>query len=149
MSSSLSSTLIVIDASIKNSVATSIVYIHIYNKPIIKTLYHTINIMSIEAELFAIRCGINQATHLNSISKIIIVTDLIHVARKIFNSSSHPFQKHTAIILNNYRVFFSHHQKNSIEFWECPSWCKWNPYKIIDAETKLFNLTLLFPNKYF
>ena len=54
-----SNTLIVIDTSVRNNIATSITYIHIQNKPIIKTLYHTINVTSTEAELFAIKCGIN------------------------------------------------------------------------------------------
>jgi len=45
--------------------------------------------MSTEAKLFVIKCGINQATNHNNISKIIIVTDSIHAARKIFDPSSH------------------------------------------------------------
>ena len=146
-SSSPSSALIIMDASIKNNVATFIVHIHIHNKPITKTLHHALNIMSTEAELFAIRCGINQATNLNNISKIIIVTDLIHTARKIFDLLFHLFQKHSAIILNKLQVFFSRHQVNSIEFWECPSWCNWHSHKIVNAEIKLFNLTPLLPSK--
>jgi len=54
--------IIVSDASIKNQVATSIAHIHVHNNPIIKTLYHEINVTSTEAELSAIRYGINQAT---------------------------------------------------------------------------------------
>jgi len=88
------------DTSVKNNVATSIAYIHVHNKLITKTLHHALNVTSIEAKLFAIRSGINQATNLNDILKIIIVTDSIHVARKIFDLSSHLFQKHLAIILN-------------------------------------------------
>ena len=88
------------DASIKNNVASSIAHIHIHNKLIIKTLHHTINIISSKAEFFAIRCGINQATHLHSISKIIVIMDSIHAVKKIFDLSSHPLQKHTAFILN-------------------------------------------------
>ena len=90
-SSTPSNTLVIIDTSIKNNVATSISHIHIYNKPIVKTLHHTINVTSTEAELFAIRCGINQATNLNDISKIIIVTDSIHAVRKIFDLTSNLF----------------------------------------------------------
>ena len=111
-------------------------------------LHHTINVTSTEAKLFAIRCSINQATHLHETSKIIVVIDLIHAAKKIFDPLSHPFQKYTSIILKDLREFFSHHQENSIGFWECPSQCKWNPHKVVDAETKSFNLTLLLPNKY-
>jgi len=88
------------NASVKNNVATSIVYIHVHNKLIIKTLYHALNVTSTEAELFAIRSGINQATNLNDILKIIIVTDSIHMVRKIFDLLSYLFQKHLAIILN-------------------------------------------------
>ena len=68
-----SNVLIIIDTSIKNNIAISISHTHIHNKPIMKTLYHAVNIMSTEAKLFAIRYGINQATNLNNISKIIIV----------------------------------------------------------------------------
>jgi len=99
-SSSLSSALVVMNASVKNNVATSIVHIHVHNKLIIKTLYHALNVTSTEAELFAIRSGINQATNLNDILKIIIVTDSIHMVRKIFDLLSYLFQKHLAIILN-------------------------------------------------
>ena len=48
-----------------------------------KTLYHTLNVMSTKAELFAIRCGINQAANNNNISKIIVITDSIYVVKKI------------------------------------------------------------------
>ena len=146
-SSSPSSALVIIDASIKNNIATSIVHIHIHNKPITKTLHYTLNVTSTKAELFTIRSSINQATNLNNISKIIVITDLIHIARKIFNPLSHPFQKHSAIILNQLWAFFSCHQENSIEFWECPSWCNWHPHKTINVGTKLFNSTLLLPGK--
>ena len=99
-SSSLSSALIVMDASVKNNITISVVYIYIHNTPITKTLYYALNITSTKTELFAIRCGINQATSLNGISKIIIVTDSIHTVRKIFDLLFHLFQKHLAIILN-------------------------------------------------
>ena len=42
--------------------------------------------MSTEAELFTIRCGINQATNYNDVSKIIAVTNSIHATKKIFDS---------------------------------------------------------------
>jgi len=74
-----------------------------------------------EAELFAIRCSINQATALPSISNIVVLMDFIHAARRIFDSSLHPFQIHAAAILAKLRIFFSKNHNNSIEFWECPS----------------------------
>ena len=72
--------LVVTDTSIKNNVATSIAYIHIHNRSIIKTLHHVVNVKTTEAELFTIRCGINQATNIKDISKIVIITDLLYVA---------------------------------------------------------------------
>jgi len=50
---------IVSDASIKNNVAIFMAYIHLFLNPIKKMIYHVVNIMSTEAELFAIRYGIN------------------------------------------------------------------------------------------
>jgi len=104
------------DTSVKNNVTSSIAHIHVHNKLIVKVLYHTINVTSIEAEFFAIRCGINQALQLQDISKIIVVTDLIHTAKKIFDPSSYLLQKQAALILNNLREFFNHHHENMIEF---------------------------------
>jgi len=89
-----SNTLIVTDASVKNNVATSIFHIHIHNKPVVKTLHHAMNITNTEAELFAIRCSINQATIHDDILKIIVVTDSIHAARKIFDLTS-GYYEHT------------------------------------------------------
>jgi len=99
-SSILSNALVITDTSIKNNITTFISHIHIHNKLVTKILYHVVNVISTEVELFAIRCGINQATNYNHISKIIVVTDSIHTTRKIFNPTSHLFQKHSAAILN-------------------------------------------------
>jgi len=92
--------LVITDASIKNNIATFISHTHIHNKSITKTLHHAVNITSTEAELFTIRCGINQATNSNDVSKIIAVTDSIHAAKKIFDLTSHFSQSHAASILN-------------------------------------------------
>ena len=139
--------LIVSDASVKNNVATSIAHIHIRDRPITKTLYYTLNIMSTEAKLVAIRCGINQATDHDFISIIIIVMDSIYAAKKIFDPSSHPFQKHMVSILKELCSFFSHHPDNHIKFWECPSRSKQYLHKTVDSETKSFRLTPTYPSK--
>ena len=83
--------LVITNASIKNDIAISISHIHSANYSLIKIVHHTSFVTSSEAELFAIRCDINQACSIDSVSKIIIVTDSIHVARKIFNNNSSPF----------------------------------------------------------
>ena len=81
--------IIVTDASIKNNIAKSISHMHIANSPLVKTLYYMAFVTSTEAELFAIRYSINQAHIKKNIFKIIVVTDSIYVAKKIFNSLSH------------------------------------------------------------
>jgi len=103
--------------------ATSIAYIHIHDKPVVKMLCYTVNINSTEAKLFTIRYSINQATNSIGIHKIIIVTDSIHTAKKIFESLLHPFQIYLAVILQELHKFFLTHRENSIKFWECSSHC--------------------------
>jgi len=107
-SSSPHTALVVTDASIKNDIAISISHMHIANHPLTKTVHHAVFITSMEAELFAIRCGINQACIKENVSKIIIVTDSIYAAKKIFDSKSHPFQSHTAAILSELQCCSNH-----------------------------------------
>jgi len=114
-------TIVVTDASIKNDIATSISHVHLVNHPLTKTVHHAAFVTSTEAELFTIRCGINQACNKESVSKIIIVTDSIHTVKKIFDSKSHPYKIYTMAILSELHYFFAISQENSIEFWECPS----------------------------
>jgi len=110
--------LIISDSSIKNNVATSITYIHVCDRSIIKTIHHAANIISTKGELFTIRYSINQAVNLLRISKIIIITNSLHAAKKIFDSSIHPFQVYLVAISKELRKFFSTNN-NFIVFWEC------------------------------
>ena len=89
---SQSTAIVALDASIKNNITTSISHTHTSNQPLIKTLHYAVFVTSTEAEMFVIRCSINQVTARTNISKIVIITDSIHAAKKIFNSSSHLFQ---------------------------------------------------------
>ena len=89
---------------------------HTYNNPITKTIHHVVHVTSTEAELFVIRCSINQASNCDSISKIIIITDSIYVAKKIFDSSLYPFQVHSVTTLSELWKIFLWHQNSSIEF---------------------------------
>ena len=139
--------LVIIDASIKNNIATSISHVHSANRPLTKTVHHTSFVISTEAELFAIRCGIIQACSIDNVSKIIIVTDFIHTAKKIFSSESHPFQLHTTAILRELQEFFNSNHVNSIEFWECPSHLKWRLHHNIDKDSKSFHPTPTYPCK--
>ena len=56
-----------------------------------KTIYHAMNVISTEAELFAIRCGISQASQIQGFTCIIIVTDIILAAKRIFDMSLHLY----------------------------------------------------------
>ena len=108
--------LVITDASIKNNVTTSIAYIHIYNRPIVKILHYVMNITNTEAKLFTIRCDINQATNTQEILKIIVVTNLIHSVKRIFDSLLYLFQLHSVFILSKLRKFFTQNHDNSIKF---------------------------------
>ena len=110
-------------------------------------IHHSTFVTSTEAELFAIRCSINQATSIDNISKIIIITDSIYVARKIFNHSSHPYQIHAAAILEELHYFFLKNPVNSIEFWECPSYLNWHLHKTVDCKSKISNHNPILLNK--
>ena len=71
--------------------ASSIAYVYIYNKLIIKILHHTVNVTSTKAEFFTIRYSINQVAYFQYISKIIVVTDSIYATKKIFDPLFHLF----------------------------------------------------------
>ena len=139
--------IIVTDASIKNDIATSILHVHLVNCPLTKTVHHAAFVTSMEAELFTIRCGINQACIKENVSKIVVITDSIHATKKIFDSKLHPYQTHTTAILSELYQFFNIKQENSIEFWECPSHLKWRFHQDVDKDLKSFNLTPSFPCK--
>ena len=87
-SSSPHTAIIVTDVSIKKDIATFISHVHICDHSLTKMVYHAVFITSTEAELFAIRYGINQAYGKENIFKIIVITNFIHVAKKIFDSKS-------------------------------------------------------------
>jgi len=138
LSSSPHMAIVVTDASIKKDITISISHVHICNHPLTKTVHHAVYVTSTKAELFAIRCGINQACSKKNISKIVIITDSIHATKKIFDSKSHPYQLHTTAILQELCWFFAKDQNNSIEFWECPSRLKWRLHQAVDKDSKSF-----------
>ena len=133
--------IVALDASIKNNIVTFISHMHISNQSLIKTLHHAAFVTSIEAEMFTIKCSINQAISKTNISKIVIITDSIHVAKRIFDPSSHLFQNQSVAILGDLCYFFSKDPNNLIKFWEYPSCLNRYLHKAVDIETKAFNLT--------
>jgi len=85
------SIVIILDASIKNNIATFISLIHFSFDNIRKTVYHAINVISTEVELFVIICSINQAIQIPEVTYIIVITDTIHAAEHIFDSIIHSY----------------------------------------------------------
>jgi len=123
-SSNPENVLVIANAGIKNNVATLILHICSCCNILVKTLHHATNVTSTEAELFLIRCSINQAVQVINAKKIIVVIDGIHAARHIFDSSVHPYQLHSIAISQDLRAFFNKDSNNSIAFWDCPSSAK-------------------------
>ena len=119
--SSSSTAIVVMDANIKNNIAISISHVHIANYLVIKMLYHAAFVTTTEAKLFMIKYSINQACTKENISKIIIITNSTHAAKKIFDTLSHSYQCHAVAILSKFCHFFTNNQNNLIEFWEYPS----------------------------
>jgi len=102
-------------------------------------IHHMVNITTTEAKLFAIRCGINQAISIPNIKCIVVVTNSLHTAKKIFDTSTHPYQIHSNVISWELRDFFKKDSNNHIEFWDCPSKQKWTPHFLVGKDTRRFN----------
>ena len=83
--------IIIFNASLKNNVSMSISYIHSHSEQVKKMVYHTVNIMMTDAELFAIRYEINQAIIIPNTSCIVVITDTIHSAQQVFDLSVYLF----------------------------------------------------------
>jgi len=106
-----------------------------------------VNITTIEAKLFVIRYNINQATVISGILNIVIFTDSIHAAKKIFDFLLHLIQIHIAVISAKLRKFFTKNHYNSIKFWEYTSHYEWPLHKVVDKETKQFHPCPQYPCK--
>jgi len=88
---------VVTDTSIKNQMAISISHVYNHNRLVIKTIYHSVNVTFTKAKLFAIRCSINQATHLLNTNHVFVIMDSIHAAKRIFYSSSYLYQIYSVL----------------------------------------------------
>ena len=82
-----------------------------------------------------------------NIKHIVVITDSLHAAKRIFESSLHLYQIHSAAISQELRELFRKDNNNYIEFWDCPSNQNWLPYSLVDKDTKSFNLFPIFPCK--
>ena len=147
-SSDLLLCIIVSNTSIKNYIATFILHIYSFNQPIVKICHQAINISTTEAEFFTIRCSINQAVGIPHIKQIIVITDSLHVAKRIFNLFPHLYQLQSAAISYELRDFFHKGINNSIEFCDCPSKEDWYLYSAVDKDSKNFSILTYFPSMF-
>ena len=115
-SSNSFSSIIISDTSIKNYVAMSILHIHSYDKPVIKTIHKVVNVTTTEAELFAIQYSINQAVGITNINHIVIIMNSLYTAKRIFDSLLYPYQIYFAAISHELRDFFLKDTNNCIKF---------------------------------
>ena len=56
-----------------------------------------------DAELFAIRYRINQVIYIANILHIIVVTDAIHLVKKIFDLLTYPYQMESIAVVQDLR----------------------------------------------
>ena len=133
--------------SIKNNVAISVFHIQKSHNIISKSVHHAINVNSTEAELFAIKYRIDQATKIHNASKIFIITDTIPAAKWIFDTLIHPYQLHLIALLKSLREFFNKNSDNLISFWDCPSSIKWSLHTLVDKESKHILINPILPSR--
>jgi len=93
----------------------------LHSNSIKKNIHHAINVTSTEAELFAIRCRINQAVQIPDVSHIIVITDAIHSVRHMFDSITHPNQIQSIVIVQDLKMFFNKYTHTLIDFQNCQS----------------------------
>jgi len=76
------------------------------------------NVLSTKAELFIIRYSISQASQIQDIIYIVVITDAIPTVKNSFDMSLHPYQLHSIAIFSNLRKFFNKKFNNTISFWD-------------------------------
>ena len=103
--------------------------------------------MSVEAELMAIQLGLISATEKENVHNIILITDSIVAAKKIFKSKIDLLQNIFILVISAVNSFFKRDGRNKIQFQFCPSKAKWPKHQLIDDQVKADNCTLVFPSK--
>jgi len=63
--------------SVRSNVTIPVSHIQREHEIIVKTIHYAMDVLSIEAELFAIRCRICHASQIQDVSHIVIITDTI------------------------------------------------------------------------
>jgi len=76
---------------VKNRTATAISHVWQNNTILHKPKIHVINISITEIEIMSMYLGLEQALEKEGVKKITLITDTIHGAQKIFDTSCHLF----------------------------------------------------------
>jgi len=91
-----------------------------------------INVTLIEAELMAIHLGLIPTIEEENVHNIIVITNSIAAAKKMFESKTDPLQNMFIPVTLAINSFFRKDGRNKIQFWFCPSKTKWPKHKLID-----------------
>ena len=139
---------IIADRGIKKSqVAITVAHIWTDNSIVQRLQVNLINVTSIEAELMAICLGLIPAIEEENIHDIIIITNSIAAAKKVFKSKTDPLQNMFIPVTSAINSFFRKDSRNKIQFWFCPSKAKWSKHKLVDDQVKADNCAPIFPSK--
>ena len=95
----------------------------------------------------AIHLGLIPTMEEENIHNIIVITNSIATAKKIFKSKTDPLQNMFIPVTSAINSFFRKDGRNKIQFWFCPSKAKWPKYKLIDNQVKADNCVSIFPSK--
>ena len=139
---------IVADRGIKKSqVATAVAYIWSENSIVQRLQANSINVTLIEAELMAIRLGLIPTMEEENVHNIIVITDSIAAAKKVFEFKTDPLQNMFIPVTSAIDSFFRKDGRNKIQFWFCPSKAKWPKHKLVDDQVKADKCAPIFPSK--
>jgi len=105
------------------------------------------NITSVEAELMAIYSSLISAMEYQDVHEIIVITDSITAAKKIFKSHINPLQTSIIPIATGVKEFLVRDNCNCIHFWYCPSKAEWPRHKIVNTQVKEADDFPILPSK--
>jgi len=95
----------------------------------------------------AICLGLISVIEEENVHNIIIITNSIAAAKKVFESKTDPLQNMFILVTSAIDSFFRKDGRNKIQFWFCPSKAKWPKHKLVDDQVKANNCTPIFSSK--
>jgi len=95
----------------------------------------------------AIHLGLIPTMEEENVHNIIVITDSIATAKKVFESKTDLLQNMFIPVTSAIDSFFRKDGRNKIQFWFCPSKAKWPKHKLVNDQIKANNYTPIFPSK--